>query len=68
MRIEEYILRELINNDDSNEILNKKSELEKEYWTGYKDAVDVVKSAIMRHYNETEFDWGKDVGSEVLED
>lgn len=52
MRIEEYILRELIDNDDSNDILNEKSALEKEYWIGYKDAVDVVKSAIMKHYND----------------
>ena len=52
MRIEEYILRELLANDDSHDILNKKSDLEKEYWVGYCDAFDVVKNAIMKHYND----------------
>lgn len=52
MRIEEYILRKLIDKFDCNNYLNDWDTNQVAYLSGAKDAISLVKEAIMEHYND----------------
>ncbi len=52
MRIEEYILRKLVDKFDSNNYLNDWEANQVAYLSGAKDAISCVKEAIMEHYND----------------
>lgn len=52
MRIEEYILRKLIDKFDSANYLNDWDANQVAYFSGANDAISIVKEAIMEHYND----------------
>lgn len=52
MRIEEYILRKLVDKFDSNNYLNDWEANQVAYLSGAKNAISCVKEAIMEHYND----------------
>jgi tRNA uridine 5-carbamoylmethylation protein Kti12 len=52
MRIEEYILRKLLDRFESTNYLNDWDANQIAYFSGAKDAISVVKEAIMEHYND----------------
>ena len=53
MRIEEYILRKLVNKFDASDYLNDWDTNRVAYYFGAKDAISCVKEAIMEHYNDS---------------
>lgn len=52
MRIEEYILRKLLEKFDANNYLNDWDTNRVAYFSGANDAITVVKESIMEHYND----------------
>lgn len=52
MRIEEYIIRKLLDKFDANNYLNDWESNRIAYFSGANDAISVVKEAIMEHYND----------------
>ena len=52
MRIEEYILRKLLNKFNSTNYLNDWDTNRVAYFSGANDAISLVKEAIMEHYND----------------